>query len=268
MNISLKDKIKILIVDDDLEICQLLSQYFDTHGFSVSSVNNGIELDAFLNEFEVDLIILDLMLPGENGLSILKRMQNQAHIPIIMLSASAEDVDRIVGLEIGADDYLTKPFNPRELLARIHSVLRRQGGQENKSPEKYNYIRSTKRRQNDRKDIEVEDHKHIHTFGPYIFNTNNQVLHRNGEKVTLTSGELSLLNIFVKNPKQVLSRDILLEKLKGYDCAPFDRTIDVRIMRLRQKIEINTAKPTYIQTVWGQGYKFIPNQSHDFIPTP
>lgn len=185
-----------------------------------------------------------------------------------MLSASAEDVDCIVGLEIGADDYLTKPFNPRELLARIHSVLRRQGGQENKSPEKYKYIRSAIRRQSDRKDIEVEGHKHIHTFGPYVFNTNNQALYRNGEKVTLTSGELSLLNIFIENPKQVLSRDVLLEKLKGYDCAPFDRSIDVRIMRLRQKIEMNSTAPTYIQTVWGQGYKFEPNQSDEFIPAP
>ncbi len=238
-------KIQILIVDDDLEICQLLCQYLDNQGFSSSSVNDGIALDSYLKKLDVDLIILDLMLPGENGLSILKRLQNKIHIPIIMLSASAEDVDRIVGLEIGADDYLTKPFNPRELVARVRSVLRRQGNQ---------------------KDEHSKEDRHIHRFGPFIFDLSNQVLHRNGEKVTLTSGELSLLNIFVKNPKQVLSRDLLLEKLKGYDCAPFDRTIDVRIMRLRQKIEINTAKPTYIQTVWGQGYKFVPTQSHDFIP--
>jgi len=229
---------KILIVDDDVEICQLLCQYIGKQGFSVDAVNDGTALDAHLNNVEVDLIILDLMLPGENGLSILKRMQKQSNIPIIMLSASAEDVDRIIGLEIGADDYLTKPFNPRELLARIRSVLRRQGNKKNNS------------------DVE---HSHIYTFGSYIFNSITQVLHQNNEQVTLTGGELSLLNIFVENPNLVLTRDTLLEKLRGYDCAPFDRSIDVRIMRLRQKIEMDTTKPKYIRTVWGQGYKFVPS---------
>ncbi len=233
-------EIKILIVDDDVEICQLLCQYLDKQGFSVAAVNDGIALDAYLNDSEVDLVILDLMLPGENGLSILKRMQKQSNIPIIMLSVSAEDVDRIIGLEIGADDYLTKPFNPRELLARIRSVLRRQGDRKNNS------------------DVE---HPHIFAFGSYKFNSTIQVLHQNNKQVTLTSGELSLLKIFVENPNLVLTRDTLLEKLKGYDCAPFDRSIDVRIMRLRQKIEIDTTKPKYIQTVWGQGYKFVPSQS-------
>lgn len=252
-------KKQILIVDDDLEICHLLCQYLDKQGFFVSSVNDGLALDSYLNNEKVDLIILDLMLPGENGLSILKRMQNQAYIPIIILSASAEDVDRIIGLEIGADDYLTKPFNPRELLARIHSVLRRLNAQTDMGFEEHQHLRLTGRRQSDRKGNETEEYKHIYTFGPYIFDTNDQELYRNGEKVILTSGELSLLNIFVKNPKLVLTRDVLLEKLKGYDCAPFDRTIDVRIMRLRQKIEMDTTVPIYIQTVWGQGYKFVPN---------
>jgi two-component system phosphate regulon response regulator OmpR len=255
-----EDKLKILIVDDDLETCQLLCQYFDSQGFSASSVNDGIALDSYLNKAEVNIIILDLMLPGENGLSILKRMQNQIQIPVIILSANAEDIDRIVGLEIGADDYLAKPFNPRELLARIHSVLRRHGGkQKNSRPEERKHIRSLGRRQSDQKESGSEKNKNLHTFGPYIFNTSNQTLHRNGEKVVLTSGEHSLLNIFVKNPEQVLTRDTLLEKLKGYDCTPFDRSIDVRIMRLRQKIEVDTTTPSYILTVWGQGYKFAPN---------
>jgi DNA-binding response OmpR family regulator len=232
-------KIQIVIVDDDLEICQLLCQYLDQQGFSVTSVNDGTALDSSLDNVQPDLIILDLMLPGENGLSILKRIQKQEDIPIIMLSASAEDVDRIIGLELGADDYLAKPFNPRELLARIRSVLRRQG---------------------DRKEDNFKKNSSIHSFGLYSFNITNQVLHRENEKITLTSGELSLLNIFVENPNHVLTRDTLLEKLKGYDCAPFDRSIDVRIMRLRQKIEIDTTKPKYILTVWGQGYKFVPGQ--------
>ncbi len=249
-----------MIVDDDLETCQLLCQYFENQGFSTSSVNNGIALDSYLSKEGVDLIILDLMLPGENGLSILKRMQNKIQIPVIILSANAEDIDRIVGLEIGADDYLAKPFNPRELLARIHSVLRRhEGKQKNIRPEERKLIRSKGRRQSDLKNSGSGKNKNCHIFGPYILNTCNHTLHRNGKKVTLTSGEFSLLNIFIKNPEQVLTRDALLEKLKGYDCAPFDRSIDVRVMRLRQKIEVDTTMPSYILTVWGQGYKFVPN---------
>ena len=179
------------------------------------------------------------MLPGENGLSIIKRMHKKTPTPIIMLSASGEDVDRIIGLEMGADDYLAKPFNPRELLARIRSVLRRQQSPVSTS---------------------TQESSTSYRFGPYQFNTDNQTLQRNDELVTLTSGDVSLLKIFIANPKQVLSRDTLLEKLKGYDCAPFDRSIDVRIMRLRHKIEPDTTNPVYIQTVWGEGYKFIPGE--------
>ena len=226
------------MVDDDIEICKLLCQYLDKQGFSVASVENGKALDQYLSQSLVDLIILDLMLPGEDGLSIVKRLNNKGHIPIIMLSACGEDVDRIIGLEIGADDYLAKPFNPRELLARIRSVLRRRN------------IKTISTIQ--------KDHEH-YRFGNYELNTCNQTLHRDGEKITLTSGEFSLLKIFVENPKRVLSRDDLLEKLKGYDCAPFDRSIDVRIMRLRQKIEPDTTTPLYIQTVWGKGYLFVKN---------
>ncbi len=235
-----ENKIKILVVDDDIEICKLLCQYLDKQGFSVASVENGIALDQYLSQSLVDLIILDLMLPGEDGLSIVKRLNSKLQIPIIMLSACGEDVDRIIGLEIGADDYLAKPFNPRELLARIRSVLRRRN------------IEKTSR---------VGENPESYIFGNYEFNTNNQTLRRDGEKVILTSGEFSLLEIFVENPKRVLSRDDLLEKLKGYDCAPFDRSIDVRIMRLRQKIEIDTTSPLYIQTVWGKGYQFVPSPS-------
>jgi len=235
--IRLNNKIKILVVDDDPELCNLLCQYLDKQGFSVSSVENGSELDQYLSKsVEIDLIIMDLMLPGEDGLSIIKRLHGKIHTPIIMLSACGEDVDRIIGLEIGADDYLAKPFNPRELLARIRSVLRRGSEQKVIQPENNN----------------------SYSFGPYIFNLNTQTLKRLDKKITLTCGEFSLLQIFVENPKQVLSRDNLLENLKGYDCAPFDRSIDVRIMRLRNKIETDTANPQYIHTVWGKGYQFIP----------
>ncbi len=232
-------QIKILVVDDDIKLCKLLCQYLDKQGFAVSYVADGESMDAYFSKSSADLIILDLMLPGENGLSIIKRLNNNLPIPIIMLSASGEDIDRIIGLEMGADDYLAKPFNPRELLARIRSVLRRRP----------NPLSAP-----------TEESSDLYRFGLYQFNTENQTLLRNDEPVTLTSGELSLLEIFIANPKQVLSRDTLLEKLKGYDCAPFDRSIDVRIMRLRQKIEPDTTTPIYIQTVWGEGYKFIPGE--------
>jgi len=232
-----EQKSKILVVDDDQSLCNLLDQYLSNQGFLVSCVEDGKSMDTYLKQATADLIILDLMLPGENGLDIIKRLNNQLAIPIIMLSASGEDIDRIIGLEMGADDYLAKPFNPRELLARIRSVLRRQTTTNNTLEQK------------------------VYQFGPYQFNSYEQSLLRNNQPVSLTSGDTSLLEIFIANPQQVLSRDTLLEKLKGYDCAPFDRSIDVRIMRLRQKIEPDTGRPIYIQTVWGEGYKFTPNQT-------
>lgn len=232
-----EDKLKILVVDDDLAIRNLLCQYLQKQGFAVKPLENGKALDNYLRHLQADLIILDLMMPGEDGLSIIKRLNSQCDIPIIMMSARGDDMDRIIGLEVGADDYLPKPFNPRELLARIRSVLRRQSSQ--------------KKRTNGQ-------NEEIYTFGPFKMDTGNQVLLNDSEIVSLTSGEFSLLKIFVENPKRVLSRDNLLEKLKGYDCAPFDRSIDVRIMRLRQKIETDTAHPVYIKTVWGEGYQFVP----------
>lgn len=230
-------KAKILVVDDDLELRNLLHQYLDKQGFSVDSVEDGKAMDAYLGKTSVDLIILDLMLPGEDGLSIAKRLNINEQIPIIMLSACGEDVDRIIGLEIGADDYLAKPFNPRELLARIRSVLRRH------SPEKI---------KNDRKSAHE-----LFSFGPFKLNTVNNTLKKNDIAISLTRGEFSLLKILVENTNRVLSRDALLEKLKGYGCAPFDRSVDVRIMRLRHKIEIDPAIPQYIQTVWGEGYMLV-----------
>ena len=237
LELETDNKLKILIVDDDEELRNLLCQYLDKQGFAVDAVEDGKSLDAYLSHSLADLMIIDLMMPGENGLSIVKRLNGQFDIPIIMLSACGEDVDRIIGLEVGADDYLSKPFNPRELLARIRSVLRRRGA--NKSGDyKFSNL--------------------VYRFGVFSFDINKQLLKRNNEAITLTSGECSLLKIFVENPKKVLSRDNLLEQLKGYDCAPFDRSVDVRIMRLRQKIEKDTANPIFIKTVWGQGYQFMP----------
>lgn len=225
---------KILVVDDDLGLRDLLQQYLEKQGFEVDSAEDGIEMDHYLKKSSPDLIILDLMLPGEDGLSIAKRLQVNNQIPFIMLSACGEEIDRIIGLEVGADDYLAKPFNPRELLARIRSVLRRHKPIKNPDSEQPT----------------------VFSFGPYQLDLLSQSLKRDNENISITSGDFSLLKIFLENPNRVLTRDTLLEKLKGYDCAPFDRSIDVRIMRLRQKIETDTANPQFIQTVWGEGYLF------------
>jgi DNA-binding response OmpR family regulator len=229
-------KTKILIVDDDDALCDLLRQYLEKQGFVVDSVENGTSMDRYLEQTIPNLIILDLMMPGEDGLSIAKRLTSEQDIPIIMLSACGEDVDRILGLEMGADDYLAKPFNPRELLARIRSVLRRHHPEKNKVD---------------------KEQTTFYTFGSNTLDTVSQTLKQNGEKISLTQSEYSLLKLFLENPNRVLSRDTLLENLKGYEWSPFDRSIDVRITRLRHKIETDRTDPEYIQTVWGQGYKFL-----------
>lgn len=217
-------------------MCDLLRQYLEKQGFAVDSVGDGQAMDRYLKKSLPSLVILDLMMPGEDGLSIAKRLNNDNPIPIIMLSACGEDVDRILGLEMGADDYLAKPFNPRELLARIRSVLRR-----------HHHV----------KHKESKEQAINFKFGSYTLDITSQTLTRNGEMIPLTHGEYSLLKIFLENPNRVLTRDMLLEKLKGYECLPFDRSVDVRIMRLRHKIEPEKPAPQYIQTVWGQGYKFL-----------
>ena len=232
------DQTHILVVDDDPELCELLGQYLSEQGYEVNDVENGVELDQFLAENTPDLIILDLMLPGEDGLSIAKRLRGSHEIPIIMLSARGEEVDRIVGLEVGADDYLPKPFNPRELLARIRAVLRRPAvAAEPESPG-----------------------EQIFEFGPFQLNLGSCELTRQGDKVSLTSGEFSLLSIFVQHPNRVLSRDRLIDIMKGFERSPYDRSIDVRVTRLRRKIETDPAAPVYIQTVWGEGYRFTPGE--------
>jgi len=192
-------------------------------------------MDAALATHSYDLIILDLMLPGEDGLSIAKRLKGHLDVPIIIVSAQGEDVDRIVGLEIGADDYIAKPFNPRELLARIRAVLRRV---------------------QNRPTAEAET---LTRFGPFELDLNAHRLTRDGKPVSLTSGEFDLLVILVAHPNKVLDRDRLLDLLTGAERSPFDRSIDVRVTRLRGKIEQNPSEPVYIKTIWGKGYMFCPD---------
>ena len=193
-------------------------------------------MDAWLAENSADLVILDLMLPGEDGLSIARRLRSDHDLPIVMISARGEEIDRIVGLEVGADDYLPKPFNPRELLARIRAVLRRSATHQEA----------------------VSDSDDVHEFGPFRLDDGTRRLFRDSTEVMLSRAEYDLLLIFVEHPHRVLSRDFIMQSLHGFARDPFDRSVDVRVTRLRHKIEDDPVEPMYIRTVWGVGYQFTP----------
>ena len=231
---------KILVTDDDARIRDLLRRYLTQEGFDVLLAEDGKSLTRVLLREPVDLIVLDLMMPGEDGLSICRRLRAANNrTPIIMLTAKGEDIDRIVGLEVGADDYLCKPFNPRELLARIHAVLRRRPTLEAPgSPS--------------------ADNETI-TFGPFSFDLSARILLKNDEELSLTTGEFAMLKTLVRHPRQPLSREKLAQLARGRDFEPFDRSLDVQVSRLRKLIEDDATAPRYIQTVWGVGYVFVPD---------
>ena len=231
---------RLLVVDDEPKLCVLVQSYLSQQGYQVDVVGDGVAMDEYLAENDVDLIILDLMLPGEDGLSIARRLRLQKDVSIIILSARGEELDRIVGLEMGADDYLAKPFNPRELLARVRSVLRRHRA--------------------DEKDSEKRDD--AFSFGPFVLSVDTYQLTRNGKNIPLTSGEFSLLRIFLENSGRVMSRDALMDKTKGYaNPSPFDRSIDVCVGRLRRKLGDDPSNPTYLRTVRGIGYIFVKGEN-------
>ncbi len=230
---------KIVIVDDDARIRDLLRRFLAQEGFDVLLAEDARALQRITQRETVDLLVLDVMLPGEDGLSICRRLRQAGDkTPIIMLTAKGEDVDRILGLEIGADDYLGKPFNPRELLARIHAVLRR------------------------RPVIEAPGaptaEQEVLRFGEFSFDLAARQLTRNGEEIPLTTGEFAMLKALVRHPRQSLTRDKLAQLARGRDFEPFDRSLDVQISRLRKLIEVDPANPRIIQTVWGVGYVFVP----------
>src|SRR3982751_1019421 len=233
-------KTKILVVDDDARLRDLLNRYLGEQGYGVRTVANATEMNRQLARERYDLMILDLMLPGEDGLSICRRLRGASEdMPIIMLTAKGDDVDRIVGLEVGADDYLPKPFNPRELVARIQAVLRR-------APATQPPGAPTSEQQ-------------VVEFGEYNFNLGTRSPARNGEQLPLTTGEFALLKVLVQHPRAPLSRDKLMELARGREFGAFDRSIDVQISRLRRLVEPDPSKPAFIQTVWGFGYVFIPD---------
>ena len=239
-------KTRILVVDDDQRLRELVVRYFTEQGFEARAVPDAAAMDKQLARERYDLIVLDLMLPGEDGLAICRRLRGgntaQGTGPaIIMLTAKGDEVDRIVGLEMGADDYLPKPFNPRELVARVNAVLRR--------------------RQPSGPPGAPAAETEIHRFGAFEFNLATRSLARDGKAVALTTGEYSVLKVLVQHPRTPLSRDKLMELARGREYGVFDRSIDVQISRLRKIVEDDHAHPRHIQTVWGFGYVFVPDGS-------
>lgn len=237
---AMSDKLKILIVDDDPEICQLLQAYLAKQEYDVITRLNGKDILHVIEEHEVDLVVLDVMLPGEDGLSLCQKIRKKSPVMIIMLSAMGEDSDRIVGIELGADDYLPKPFNPRELLARIKSLVRRTTGEIGKQRQLQSKVKVTNI-----------------IFADWVLDRNRRKLVAPDKTtVPLTNGEYELLVTLLEHSNQVLSRDQLLNITHNRDAAPFDRTIDVQIGRLRKKIEDDPRSPKFIETVRGGGYQF------------
>ncbi|UKJ74097.1 response regulator [Azospirillum brasilense] len=230
----------LLVVDDDREIRTLLSQFLTRHGFRVTGAKDGVEMMRTLDSARVDLIVLDLMMPGEDGLSLCRRLRaapDTVQTPVIMLTAMGEETDRIVGLEMGADDYLAKPFSPRELLARVKAVLRRASG----PPVAGGAAGKT-----------------LGFEGWTLDLAKRELRSPDGVLVQLSAGEYDLLVAFVEHPQRVLTRDQLLDLARGRSAVPFDRSIDVQVSRLRRKIEPDPADPTMIKTVRGGGYLFTP----------
>src|SRR5574340_546757 len=233
---------RILIIDDDARLRELLLRYLTEQGFAAKAVADGSALDKALALNRYHLLVLDLMLPGEDGLAILRRLRGAGeNVPVILLTAKGDEVDRIVGLEMGADDYLPKPFNPRELVARIHAVLRRRGERAHPGAPSAG-------------DEAV-------AFGQLTLDLGTRTLSRAGEALPLTTGEFAVLKTLVTHPRQPLSRDRLMELARGREYEVFDRSIDVQVSRLRKLVEDDPAKPRYIQTVWGFGYVFVPDGS-------
>ncbi len=233
-------KTRLLVVDDDQKLRELLVRYLGSQGYEVKAVADAAGMDRQLSRERYDLLVLDLMLPGEDGLSICRRLRTaDPAVAIVMLTAKGDEVDRIVGLEMGADDYLPKPFNPRELVARINAVLRRRAPAGPPGAP-----------------AEAEG---THLFGEFELNTATRTLTHAGKPVSLTTGEFAVLKVLVRHARQPMSRDKLMELARGREYEVFDRSIDVQISRLRKIIEKNPSQPRHIQTVWGFGYVFVPD---------
>jgi DNA-binding response OmpR family regulator len=227
----------ILVVDDQKEICEVVREYLSGEGYKVSVANDGQGMRRSMQQAHVDLVILDLMLPGEDGLTLARQLRETSNVGILILTGRGETVDRIIGLEMGADDYLPKPFHLRELLARVKSVLRRVSARDSEKPKSRSKAKFA---------------------GWNLDLATRELLSPRGDEVRLTTGEFDLLAAFVNNANQVLSRDRLLDLARNREAGPFDRTIDVQVGRLRRKLEEDPERPTIIKTVRGTGYIFTP----------
>jgi two-component system, OmpR family, phosphate regulon response regulator OmpR len=234
---------RILVVDDDLRLRDLLKRYLTEQGFAADTVPDGQAMNHAFTRNRYDLVVLDVMLPVEDGFAICQRVRTsgaaEANIPIIMLTAKGDDADRIQGLDIGADDYLAKPFNPRELVARINAVLRRQAPLPTPG-------------------APSENDELVH-FGPFVLNLGTRELTKDGAAVPMTTGEFGLLKVLAQHQRTPLSRDKLTELARGREHDTFDRAIDVQVSRLRKLLGEDPSNPRYIQTVWGRGYVFVPD---------
>jgi DNA-binding response OmpR family regulator len=234
-------KTRILVVDDDGKIRTLLRRLFEGEGWQVSEAASREEVRSQVACCRVDLITLDLVLGGEDGLTIARELRQESKVPIIMVSGKGDTIDRVVGLEIGADDYITKPFHLREVLARVRAVLRRS---EEAAPAQSQSSSSPAARE-------------AFGFGGFVFDLSKRELHGpDGVLVPLTTAEFTLLEVFVRNTNRVLSRDRIMDLTKGYEWSPLDRTIDNHVVRLRKKIEHDAERPLLIKTVRGVGYSF------------
>jgi DNA-binding response OmpR family regulator len=231
-----KMKPTILIIDDDEKLNQLIKQYLSDFGFHTISAIHPREGLKKLDQISPDLIILDIMLPEMNGFEVCKVIRKQCCIPIIMLTARGELMDKVIGLELGADDYLPKPFEPRELVARIQSILRRTGGE--KAP-------------------------NVLQFGRLVIDLNRQTAKLDGKLLPLTTHEFAALSLMSRNPGKVMDRDTVLHALSGIDCEAFNRSVDITMSRLRQKLKDDPRAPSFIKTVWGSGYVFIGHGEKD-----
>ncbi len=236
----------VLVVDDDPTVCELLDDYLSANQYRVFTAANGVEARAVLAEQVPHIVILDIGLPGEDGLSLARFIREQYDIAIVIVSGAGDTVDRIVGLEVGADDYVGKPFDLRELRARLKSVLRR-------------YQRDA----NSPAPAAEPQAQHRVAFGAtWLDLDSRQLFDRAGHEITLTSTEFDLLKVFAERPNRPLSRDQLMTLTRNRDWDPFDRSIDIRIVRLRRKVEEDPENPHTIKTMRGVGYMFVPAPAH------
>ena len=226
---------RVLIIDDDIKLQRLLKEYLESYGYRVAARQDGLDAMDAVRQETPDIIILDIMMPGKDGLEVLRDIRRQASVPVIMLTAKGEDADRIVGLELGADDYLPKPFNPRELVARIKAVTRRAGGF----------------------DKEIDKVASIISAGGLSLDTSRQTLLADDDEIELSGTEFRMLEMMMNRPDTVFSRDELLNYARGRDVEAFDRSIDVHVSNLRSKLKPYPEHRERIKTVWGTGYMFV-----------